>query len=322
MPAVTEFSRASGTPDQLSASLKSRLLVPGGPTTSDHFQVGVEPVFLQAHGLVDGDEIEIQMVSGPLNARQYTKFAPAGGRDIVLSTRLTMLPIMYPGTYRLRRIVGAAGATVYGYAATGSHDWSEFYANVGDPAIPPYADTAGFADTAESVVFRDNMGGITAAATALPGGILQVAPQPLDDQGGSAHLSAPIQVAGSTSMQSLILMAIDLLADRKYRFKFTGYFTCASAGGLKVDMLCSNASYMVYSVAIQHPSGTVVDCNLSSGTAVGGTGFTEALVTITGFVQMSADGPIIPRFSQQVSNGTPTEALVGCDINVTERSRY
>jgi hypothetical protein len=118
-------------------------------------------------------------------------------------------------------------------------------------------------------------------------------------------------------------MAIDLLDTRKYRFEFIGYFTCASAGGLKVDMICSNASYMNYAVVIT-PTGAaqISDCNLTSGTAVGGTGFTEALVRITGFVTMSADGPIIPRFSQQVSNVTPTVALLGCDINVTERTRY
>lgn len=323
MAATSEFSRASATQDQLSANLESRLLIPGGGTTSDHFQVNVEPFLLQAHTLVDGDEIEIQMVSGPLNARQYTQFKPAGGRDLILSTRLTVVPIMYPGTYRLRRRVGAAGATVYGFCFTAAHDWSNFYANVGDPAAPPFADEAGYAENAGGLSYQEPGGGLVGAATAEADGTLRVFAQPIDDQGGSAHQPSIDNIAGSTTMRSLTLMRIDTLSGQKYRFEFIGYFTCSSAGGLKVDILCSNASYCNYSTVIT-PTGAaqISDCNLASGTAVGGTGFTEALVRIVGFVTMSADGMIIPRYSQQVSDATATSALIGCDLNVTERTRY
>ena len=323
MTADTLFSMASGTQDQLTTRLSNRLLLPNGPATSDHFQVNVEPMFLSAFGLVDGDEIEIQQVAGPENARQYTQWRPAGGRDLILSTRLNSIPVLYAGTYRLRRRVGAAGATVYGAHATMSHEWNGFYTNLGDGSIPPEAVYAQKAGIAGEVAYINPDLSVIGAARANDTGVFEVYAQPFDDSGGSAAQPSDSQVAASTTMSALSLMAIDTRSGSKYRFEFIGYFSCASAGGLRVDILCSNASYCNYSVVIQ-PTGAAIisDANLASGTAVGGTGFTEAVVRITGFVQMASNGVIVPRFSQQASNATPTTALRGCDINVTERTRY
>lgn len=177
MPAQVIISASNGTQELRCMDLTNRLLVPGGPATSKVFEVGQEPAWIQAYGLVEGDRIIVQMLAGEPGSPLVDTFRPAGGRLLRLTDQLNYVPILYPGRYRLYREAGGAAATVIGFRGTVSQEFGAYYPNVGDsrvaatPELTIYADSIVPAGNGANVqpsfgeVIRDTSGTFVAPIT-------------------------------------------------------------------------------------------------------------------------------------------------------------